>query len=84
MKKVIATLLCLSFTTPCFAFDRRHAGPHPAPIAPPHTVHMQMHTPVPHPPVHRRHHHRISDGAKVAGVVAGVAGIAILVAALAD
>ena len=81
MKKIIATLLCLGITTPCFAFDKRHAGPHPAPITPP-PAHMQMHHPQPQP-IHS-HHHRVSTGVKVAGVVAGITGLAVLIAALAD
>ena len=83
MKKILATVLCLTITTPCFAFDRRHAGPHPIPMNPP-APHMQMHHPQPRPVIHHHHHHRMSNGAKVAGAIVGVTGLAILVAALAD
>lgn len=82
MKKIIATLLCLTITTPCFAIDRRHAGPRPIPMIVHSAPHSQMHRPPHRPPVYR--YHRVSTGAKVAGAVVGVAGLALLVAAIAD
>ncbi len=86
MKKIIATALCLTLGAPCFAMGpmgpdpARHMPHHSAPhhlVPPPKPHHTHMHV----APYHRHH---MSAGAKTAVAVAGVAGLAILVAAIAD
>ena len=77
MKKIIATALCLTLGAPCFAMGPM--GPGPARPMPHHS--RPHHT---HIHVAPRHRHYMSPGAKTAVAVAGVAGLAMLVAAIAD
>lgn len=80
MKKMIATALCLTLGAPCFAM-----GPHPQ-MPPQHYGTHHMMTPPPKP-IHQPHHnscHHMSKGAKTAVAVAGVTGLAMIVAAIVD
>ena len=86
MKKIIATALCLTLGAPCFAMSPMGPGP-----ARPMPHHSRPHHIVPPPRPHHthihvapRHRHYMSPGAKTAVAVAGVAGLAMLVAAIAD
>ena len=82
MKKLIALILCLMVTTPCFAAGRYHQMP-------PRRIHH--HQPLP-PHYERRveyyhdvHYHRgPSTVTKTFGVIAGVAGVAAIISAIAD
>ena len=86
MKKIIATALCLTLGAPCFAMGpmgpaptrpmTHNSAPHHM-IPPPKPHHTNIHI-APH------HRHHMSAGAKTAVAVAGVAGLAMLVAAIAD
>ena len=86
MKKIIATALCLTLGAPCFAMGpmgpaptrpmTHNSAPHHM-IPPPKPHHTSIHV-TPH------HRHHMSAGAKTAVAVAGVAGLAMLVAAIAD
>lgn len=81
MKKIIATTLCLVLGAPCFA-----AGPHYQ-GQPRHYSYSQQHmmTP-PQKPQHQCYKscHHMSNGAKTTVAVAGVVGLAMIVAAIVD
>jgi hypothetical protein len=74
MKKIIAILMCLAITSPCFAVGREHA---PQPQPQPSVSYVQYDAP---------HHnmHRTSQRTKTLGVVAGIAGVAMLISAITD
>jgi len=61
-------------------------GPHHAPRPVVHHTTYVTHNVPPRHHVHRgyRHHHHMSPGAKTAVAVAGVAGLALMIAAIAD
>lgn len=84
MKKIIATALCLTLGAPCFAAGPM--GPHHSPHPTVHHTTYVTHNVPPRHHMHRghRHHHGMSPGAKTAVAVAGVTGLAILFAAIAD
>ena len=84
MKKIIATALCLTLGAPCFAAGPM--GPHHSPRPVVHHTTYVTHNAPPRHHMHRtyRHHHRMSPGAKTAVAVAGVAGLAMVIAAIAD
>jgi hypothetical protein len=72
MKKIIATFLCLAISSPCFALGRgEHFAPSQAQMQPPVVSYAQP-------------HHRTSQRTKTLGVVAGLAGIAMIFSAIAD
>ena len=84
MKKILATAICLIIGVPSFAMG--NMGPyHPTPHNPAirSTHYMPPHH-KPHHVHHHRKHHHMSRGAKTAVAVAGVTGIALLIAAIAD
>ena len=79
MKKIIAISLCLALSSPCYAMspirDCRHS----------HMVKQPVHHIQPPPPKpHTYHTHHMTAGAKTAVAVAGIAGVALLFAAIAD
>lgn len=83
MKKVIATALCLTITAPCFAAGRyREYYPTPNRMDPPrfeqrYDYRRDDHRP-PKPACHS------SQRTKTLAAVAGIAGVAMLISAIAD
>jgi len=84
MKKIIATALCLTLATPCFAAERYY-NYYPTP--------HHNNAPYYHYDSRYNHHngfhnrkkcHRTSHRTKTIGAIAGVAGIALLISAIAD
>ncbi len=79
MKKIIATALCLTLATPCFAAGRFH-DKYP---------NRGFHNP--EPPRYERcdyndihKHPRTSQRTRTIGAVAGIAGIAMIISAIVD
>lgn len=83
MKKIIATALCLTIASPCFAMGRfdcqypdhgfdNGRGPH-------YEARYDHHN-----DLHMRKHHRTSDRTKVLGAAAGIAGVALVISAIMD
>ena len=83
MKKIIATALCITLGAPCFAMGPMGAQPVHQMPAPHASHHMTPPPPKPHHQIHHRGYH-MSPGAKTAVAVAGVAGLAMVIAAIAD
>ena len=83
MKKILATALCLTIGAPCFA--ARPMGPHHTPRPVVHHTTYVTHNVPPRHHMHKIHrHHHMSAGQKTAVAVAGVAGLAMIIAAIAD
>ena len=84
MKKILATALCITLGAPCFAMGPM-GGPHQVYPKANHITYVTHNVP-PQPVMHKppHHHHHMSTGAKTAVAVAGVTGLALLIAAIAD
>lgn len=83
MKKIIATVLCLTITSPCLAAGRYYNYyPQPNPGAPyyrydsRYDCHKDFHN--------EKKFSRTSKTTKTLGVVAGIAGVAMLISAITD
>lgn len=84
MKKIIATALCLTLASPCFAAGRFHNQyPEPAMdrgMVPHYEQRYDYHN-----DIHRQKIHcRTSNRTKSLAAIAGVAGVAMLISAIAD
>lgn len=76
MKKILATVLCLTVTTPCFAAGFENHAPYGRDYdrQPRIERHIDNHTA----------EHRTSKTTKTLAAVAGIAGIAAIISAIAD
>ena len=82
MKKIIATALCVTLATPCFATGR-YQNYYPQPNynnRPYYQYEMEPH----HKNYHKKHHSCTSKRTRTIGTIAGIAGIALLISAIAD
>lgn len=83
MKKIIATILCLTITTPCFAYGRYH---HHYPNR--HYYHSHYECRSNHCRYIHRCNHRCAhihrSRTKTLAAVAGIAGIATVISAIVD
>ena len=82
MKKIIATALCLTLATPCFAASRYHDK---YPNRGFHNHKHQCYDRCAYNDHHNRHHYtRTSERTRTIGAVAGIAGIAMIISAIVD
>lgn len=82
MKKIIATALCLTLATPCFAASRYHDK---YPNCGFHNHKHQCYDRCAYNDHHKRHHYtRTSERTRTIGAVAGIAGIAMIISAIVD
>ncbi len=80
MKKIMATMLCLTIATPSFAFCKHQRPMYHRTDNPHYTYVVYNNTP------HIRHykHQRISQRTKTLATVAGIAGAAAVISAIID
>lgn len=80
MKKIMATMLCLTIATPCFAFGRHHKH-YPTPLRRPHYTYVVYDN---HNDIHVHKPHRTSQRTKTLAAVTGIAGVAAIISAMID
>lgn len=81
MKKIIVTVLCLVLASPCFAAGR-YQNYYPQQNYNKH--YHQYESYYHHKNYHKKHHNCTSKRTRTIGAIAGIAGVALLISAIAD